>query len=84
LFYSKMFAAAGFPGSIETGWTDEMIDSVVISGDEVAVADRVEEVFGWGASELLVTVIRAGEDMEASEARTLKLLAQLSGRTKID
>lgn len=55
--YSKMFALAGYPDSDKTGWTDELIDAVMISGNADTVARRLEELFGWGASELLVTVL---------------------------
>ena len=77
-FYARMFAAAGFPDSADSGWTDEMLDSVVISGDEAAVADRLEEVFAWGASEVLATVIPVGDSEERSAERTMRLLAQVS------
>ena len=77
-FYARMFAAAGFPGSTESGWTDEMLESVVISGDEAAVAERLEDVFAWGASEVLATVIPVGDSQERSVERTMRLLAQVS------
>ena len=54
-----------------------MLDQVLISGDEDAVAERISTVFDWGASELLATPIRAGDDPDATEERTLKLLADL-------
>ena len=56
-FYAAMFEAAGFPGTQEMGWTDEMLDSVVICGDEAAVARGLEGVFELGASEVMATVI---------------------------
>ena len=77
-FYARMFAAAGFPGSTESGWTDEMLESVVISGDEAAVAERLEDVFAWGSSEVLATVIPVGDSQERSVERTMRLLAQVS------
>ena len=77
-FYARMFAAAGFAGSMESGWTDEMLDSVVISGDEDAVAARLDEMFEWGVSEVLATVIPAGDDVEASTERTMRVLAKVS------
>lgn len=56
-FYAAMLDAAGFPGAQETGWTDEMLDSIVVCGDETAVAKGIERIFELGASELLVSVI---------------------------
>ena len=78
LFYSQMFSDAGFPGSLETGWTDEMVDAVLITGDEASVAEQCREIFGWGASEILASVVTAGGDREASADRTIRLLAQIS------
>ncbi len=77
-FYANMFAEAGFAGTPESGWTDEMLDEVLIAGDEAAVADRIRTVFEWGADELLATPIPAGDDPQATEERTLKLLGELS------
>ena len=56
-FYAAMFEAAGFPGAAETGWTEEMLDSVVICGDEEVVAKGIQRVFELGASEVMVSVI---------------------------
>ena len=77
-FYATMFAEAGFHGSPESGWTDEMLDAVLISGDEETVAEGVRAIFDWGASELLASVVPAGDDPDASEERTLRLLASLA------
>ena len=54
-----------------------MLDQVLISGDENAVAERIRTVFDWGATKLLATPIRAGDDPDATEERTLNLLAEL-------
>ena len=62
----------------ESGWTNEMLDAVLISGDEAAVVEEVRAIFDWGASELLASVVPAGADAGASEERTLKLLASLA------
>ena len=77
-FYASMFAEAGFHGSPDSGWTDEMMDSVLISGDEDTVAEGVRAVFDWGASELLASVVPAGDDQGVSEERTLRLLGSLA------
>ncbi len=76
-FYANMFAEAGFAGTPESGWTNEMLDEVLIAGDEDAVAERIQEALDWGASELLATPIPAGGDPDATEDRTLRLLAEL-------
>lgn len=76
-FYARMFERAGFAESEVTGWTDEMLDSVLIAGSEEQVADKLNEIFAWGGAEVLASVITVG-DAEASRERTLKLIAQVS------
>ena len=76
-FYANMFAEAGFADSPESGWTNEMLDEVLIAGDEATVAERIQTIFDWGASELLATPIPAGDDPAATEERTLRLLAEV-------
>ena len=76
-FYANMFAQAGYANTPESGWTDAMLDEVLIAGDEDAVASRIRTVFEWGASELLATPIPAGDDPQATEDRALRLLAEL-------
>ncbi len=78
-FYANMFAEAGYANTPESGWTNEMLDEVLIAGDEDAVADRIRTVFDWGASELLATPVPAGDDPDATQERTLRLLADLQG-----
>lgn len=76
-FYARMFERAGFPESDDTGWTDDMLDSVLIAGNEEHVAERLNEIFAWGGSEVLASIVTVG-DAEASRERTLKLIAQVS------
>ena len=76
-FYANMFAEAGYRGTPDSGWTDEMLDQVLIAGDEEAVAERINTVIEWGATEILATPIPCGDDPDATEERTLRLLAQL-------
>ena len=75
-FYANMFAEAGFEGTPDSGWTNEMLDEVLIAGDEATVAERIQTIFDWGASEVLLTPVPAGDDPD-TDARTLKLLAEV-------
>ena len=78
-FYAQMFADAGFPeAKQQRAWSDAMIDAVILSGDETRVAERLQELFAWGATEVLVQPIAAGEDRSASVERTLKLVAEVA------
>ena len=74
-FYARMFEAAGFAGSEESGWTDEMLDSVLLAGDEETVALKIREMFEWGADEVLASIVTVG-DSEESRMRTMRLLAE--------
>lgn len=77
-FYQQMFALAGYPEAEElNGWSDRMLQEIVISGAEEKVAPRLQEFFDMGASEVLVSIIPAGPDKLASWERTAKLLASL-------
>ena len=73
-FYARMFAAAGFAGSDESGWTDEMLDSVLLAGDEETVALKIRDMFEWGADEVLASIVTVG-NAEESRMRTMRLLA---------
>ena len=81
-FYQQMFIAAGFPETAEGSWSDAMIDAVVLWGNEDRVADRIEELFSWGVTEVLASPVPAGSDRSASLERTLGLLAQVSQRIR--
>ena len=41
------------------------------------MAERISTVIEWGATEILATAIPCGDDPEATEERTLKLLAEI-------
>lgn len=75
-FYARMFAASGFPGSEESGWTDAMVDSVLLAGDEETVALKIREMFDWGADEVLASIVTVGDAGE-SRMRTMRLLAEM-------
>ena len=77
-FYQRMFAAAGFPEASNGEWSDGMIEATAIYGNESEVADKLQELFSMGATEVLVSPVMAGGDPEASRERTLKLLGQVS------
>ena len=55
-----------------------MLDSVVFWGDETRVAERIKEMFSFGASEVLISPIGVGEDQAESIHRTTCLIAELA------
>jgi F420-dependent oxidoreductase-like protein len=77
-FYIQMFTAAGFPEAAAGTWSDAMIEAIVLSGEESRVADRLQELFALGASEILVSPLLVGSDRAASLERTLRLVADLT------
>jgi F420-dependent oxidoreductase-like protein len=77
-FYVQMLTAAGFPEASSGAWSDAMIDAVVLSGEESRVADRLQELFAFGATEILISPLAAGSDRAASVQRTLRLVAEVA------
>ena len=78
-FYQAMFTEAGHPEAAQLeGWSDGMIESVVLSGNEERVRERIAELFDFGASEIIVSIVPAGPDAAASRERTLALLSEVS------
>lgn len=77
-FYARMLTAAGYPGVVQGIWSDSMFDDVVLYGGEAHVADRIKQLFVMGASEVVVTPVAVGPDRAASQARTLRLLAEVA------
>ncbi|MCE2463211.1 MAG: LLM class flavin-dependent oxidoreductase [Dehalococcoidia bacterium] len=77
-FYQRMFIAAGFPEASQGTWSDEMVDAVALWGDEARVEEKLEELFSFGAAEILASPVSAGGDREASFDRTMQLLAKVA------
>ena len=77
-FYVQMLMAAGFPEASQGAWSDRMIDTVVLSGDKAHVTDRLQELFSYGATEILVSPLAAGTDRASSLERTLRLVAEVA------
>jgi alkanesulfonate monooxygenase SsuD/methylene tetrahydromethanopterin reductase-like flavin-dependent oxidoreductase (luciferase family) len=77
-FYVQMLTAAGFPEASAESWSDAMIEAVVLSGGEAHVAERLQGLFAFGATEILVSPLTAGSDRSASVQRTLRLLAEVA------
>jgi len=73
-FYSDMFARAGFSNSAKSGWTDEMIDSILICGTEHQASQELDFLFASGVSEILVTVV-FDPGKHASIARSMRFVS---------
>ena len=75
-YYQRMLVAAGYPEATQGVWSDAMIDGAVIWGDEGQALERIQELFSFGATEILASPVTAGPDREASLDRTMRLLGQ--------
>jgi F420-dependent oxidoreductase-like protein len=79
-FYRAMYEQAGVPqeaGSVG----DELLDGLVVWGDEASVADRLVELVRAGMGELLVQPLVTGREREASVERVYRVAAEAARRT---
>jgi alkanesulfonate monooxygenase SsuD/methylene tetrahydromethanopterin reductase-like flavin-dependent oxidoreductase (luciferase family) len=76
-FYRRMLQAAGFPDA-STELTDDVVDAVVLHGDEESIALRVEEYWAAGVSEIIAQPYAAGSDRQQSFDRTVEFIGRLS------
>ena len=56
-FYANMFADAGFPVEPDGSMSDNLIDSLVVSGDEATITSRLTDLLASGLDELIVMPI---------------------------
>ena len=76
-FYQEMFVQAGYPEARHGTMTDDMMDAVVVHGDEQAVATRLREYLAAGMDEVIASVLNVGDNRRASLERTLRLIASI-------
>jgi alkanesulfonate monooxygenase SsuD/methylene tetrahydromethanopterin reductase-like flavin-dependent oxidoreductase (luciferase family) len=76
-FYVKMFADAGFRLTAEqTTLSDALVDSLIVSGNEAAVAARFTELLAEGLDELMVSLVPT-KDAADEQTRLMHLIGQL-------
>lgn len=75
-FYANMFEDAGFPVLPDGSLSDNLIDNLVVSGDDVGVADRLTQLLASGLDELLVYCVPVA-DPEADLRRLMRLIGEL-------
>lgn len=75
-FYANMFTDAGFPVDADGTMSDDLVNSLVISGDEASIAQRLSELLASGLSELLVLQITVA-DRASEQAALMRLIGQL-------
>jgi F420-dependent oxidoreductase-like protein len=64
-FYAAMFAAAGYPVTAEEEMTDELVDTLAVSGGPEEIRARLEAIRARGIDEVMVShVVVADEEAE--------------------
>jgi alkanesulfonate monooxygenase SsuD/methylene tetrahydromethanopterin reductase-like flavin-dependent oxidoreductase (luciferase family) len=76
IFYRRMFADAGYPIDPTNGVGDDLIDAVVIGGDDDAIAEGLRQRLDRGMDELLLSLVPT-DDPRADEAALLRIVARL-------
>jgi F420-dependent oxidoreductase-like protein len=76
-FYAKMFADAGFPlTDSQTSVPDSLVDSLIVSGNEATVTERLTELLAAGLDELMVTLVPIKNAVDEL-TRLMHLIGQL-------
>jgi len=75
-FYYNMWAASGYPLREDGSVSDDLIDNLVVMGDEAAVAARLSELLEAGLDELLLNNLPV-EDAVAERARLIRFIGDL-------
>ncbi len=75
-YYANMFADAGFPVGPDGTMSDELIDSLVVSGDIAAITSRITELLAAGLDELLLMPILVADPASELE-RLMGLIGNL-------
>ena len=76
-FYMQMFLDAGFPEAQSGEWSDSMIDAVAIYGSETEVVSKLRTLLCYSATELIVSPILIGPDLEASWVKTATAIGKM-------
>jgi F420-dependent oxidoreductase-like protein len=75
-FYQAMFAAAGHPDARDGVVSDTLVEDLILTGDEAQVTQGIRRFLDGGVDELILSLLPAGANAEASVDRTLRLLGQ--------
>jgi F420-dependent oxidoreductase-like protein len=73
-FYQEMFAAAGHPEARGGVISDEVVEDLVLAGNEEKVTRGIRRFLDAGCDELILSLIPTDANPEASVERTLRLL----------
>lgn len=77
-FYVNMFSNAGFQMTSDQSVPDELVDTLLISGNEATISVRLRELLAAGLDELLVTLVPVSDTAEdEQQARVMHLVGHL-------
>ena len=75
-FYVKMFADAGFPLTTDKKMTDDLVNNMIISGNEDTVATSLTKLLNAGLDELMVSLVSV-VDEKYEQTQLMHLIGQL-------
>ena len=75
-FYVKMFADAGFPLTTDKKMTDDLVNNMIISGNEDTVATSLSKLLAAGLDELMVSLVPV-VDEKYEQTQLMRLIGQL-------
>jgi len=75
-FYAKMFADAGFPLTAGQMISESLVDSLIVSGNEDAVAVQFTKLLAAGLDELMVILVPIKDAVDEFR-RLMRLIGQL-------
>ena len=75
-FYVKMFADAGFPLTSDKKVTDDLVNNMIISGNEDTVATSLTKLLAAGLDELIVSLVPV-VDEKYEQTQLMRLIGQL-------
>ena len=75
-FYVKMFADAGFPLTSDKKVTDDLVNNMIISGNEDTVAKSLTKLLNAGLDEVMVSLVSV-VDEKYEQTQLMRLIGQL-------
>ena len=75
-FYVKMFADAGFPLTSDKNVTDDLVNNMIISGNEDTVATSLTKLLAAGLDELMVSLVHV-IDEKYEQTQLMRLIGKL-------
>ena len=75
-FYVKMFADAGFPQISDKKVTDDLVNNMIISGNEDTLATSFTKLLATGLDELMVSLVPVVDEVQ-EQTQLMRLIGQL-------